>query len=103
MNIVEISKIIDKLQDVIADYYNITKYDLKSKSLKPNICHARHIGMYLSKIITNSPYPKIGLEFGGRDPQTAKYSYTKILTSLEDDEVLNNEIKEILGKYEAVK
>lgn len=74
---------IQKIQQVVADYYNITVDDLKSKKRKASIAFPRQVAIYLCRTLTDESFPKIGIQFGGRDHSTIMHSVDKI----------NNEIK----------
>lgn len=89
---------ISKIQKAVADYYNITVSDLKSKKKTSNIAKPRHIAIYLCRVETDEGLSRIGLEFGGRDHSTISASYDKITNDLKFDEKLNNAIKEIKNK-----
>lgn len=69
---------IQKIQQVVAEYYNITVEDLKSKKRKASIAFPRQIAVYLCRKMTNESLPKIGIQFGGRDHTTIMHSVDKI-------------------------
>ena len=69
---------IQKIQQVVAEYYNITVDDLKSKKRKASIAFPRQIAVYLCRKMTNESLPKIGIQFGGRDHTTIMHSVDKI-------------------------
>ncbi|MBE6148774.1 MAG: chromosomal replication initiator protein DnaA [Firmicutes bacterium] len=89
---------ITKIQKVVADYFNITVADLKSKKKTSNIAKPRHIAIYLCRVETDEGLARIGLEFGGRDHSTISASYDKITNDLKIDEKLNTIVKEIKNK-----
>lgn len=89
---------ISKIQKAVADYFNITVNDLKSKKKTSNIAKPRHIAIYLCRVETEEGLARIGLEFGGRDHSTVSASYDKITNELKTDEKLNNTLKEIKNK-----
>ena len=89
---------INKIQKVVADYFNITVADLKSKKKTSNIAKPRHIAIYLCRVETDEGLARIGLEFGGRDHSTISASYDKITNDLKIDEKLNTMVKEIKNK-----
>lgn len=74
---------IQKIQQVVCEYYNITIDDLKSKKRKASITFPRQVAIYLCRTLTDESLPKIGIQFGGRDHTTIMHSVDKI----------NNEIK----------
>lgn len=69
---------IQKIQQVVAEYYNITVEDLKSKKRKASIAFPRQIAIYLCRTMTDESFPKIGIQFGGRDHSTVMHSVDKI-------------------------
>ncbi|MBE6155585.1 MAG: chromosomal replication initiator protein DnaA [Firmicutes bacterium] len=89
---------ISKIQKIVADYFNITIADLKSKKKTGNIAKPRHIAIYLCRVETDEGLARIGLEFGGRDHSTISASYDKITNELKTDEKLNTIVKEIKNK-----
>lgn len=69
---------VKKIIDTVADYYGLTKHQILSKSRTKNISNARHIAIYLARIMLDLPYKKIGQEFGGRDHSTIINSCEKV-------------------------
>ncbi len=69
---------IQKIQQIVADYYNITVEDLKSKKRKASIAFPRQVAIYLCRTTTEESFPKIGIQFGGRDHSTIMHSVDKI-------------------------
>ena len=89
---------ISKIQNAVADYFNISVSDLKSKKKTANIAKPRHIAMYLCRVDTEEGLARIGLEFGGRDHSTVSAALDKITSELKNDAKLNLVIKEIESK-----
>lgn len=89
---------IQNIQKVVADFYNITIDDLKGKKRSVNIAYPRQIGMYLSRMLTDETFPRIGLEFGGRDHSTVIHACDKIESDLKNNKKLELEINEIKNK-----
>ncbi|MFA7688944.1 MAG: chromosomal replication initiator protein DnaA [Bacilli bacterium] len=83
---------IQKIQRIVAEYYNVSVDDLKSKRRLNSITLPRQIAMYLSRILTDESYPRIGLEFGGKDHSTVIHSFEKIKKELKG----NNQLKEVI-------
>ena len=73
---------IQKIQQVVAENYNITVEDLKSKKRKASIAFPRQIAIYLCRTMTDESFPKIGIQFGGRDHSTVMHSVDKIETEI---------------------
>lgn len=89
---------ISKIQKVVADYFNITVADLKSKKKTANIAKPRHIAIYLCRNETDETLARIGLEFGGKDHSTISASIDKISNELKIDTRLNEIVNEIKNK-----
>ena len=93
-NIYSISNI-TVVQKAVADYYGITVEALKGKKKSKNIAYPRMLGMYMARIMTNESFPRIGLEFGGRDHSTVIHACDKIEEDLKDNKQLQEIINEI--------
>lgn len=89
---------ISNIQKAVADYYHITVDDLKGKKRSANIANPRMIGMYLARMLTEETFPRIGLEFGGRDHSTVIHACDKITSDLKNNKKLEMEINEIKNK-----
>jgi len=86
---------IENIQKAVSDYYNITVDDLKGKKKSAKITFPRHVAMYLSRMLTDESFPRIGLEFGGRDHSTVIHSINKIDTELKTNMELKKAIDDI--------
>ena len=88
---------VTKIQKAVADYYNLTIDNLKSKKRTADINNARQIAMYICKMTTEETIEKIGLEFN-RDHATVIHACDKISEALKTDTNLQEQIKEIKNK-----
>ncbi len=86
---------VEKIQMHVAEYFNISVEDLKGKKRSKAISHPRAIAMYLSRILTEETYPRIGLEFGGKDHSTVIHAYEKISNEIRTNKQLDDIIIEI--------
>ncbi|MCR8612888.1 MAG: chromosomal replication initiator protein DnaA [Mycoplasma sp.] len=68
----------DRIIQVVADYYNLTKSNITGKSRKEEITQARHISMWLIRQITKLSYKNIGKQFSNRDHSTVLNAIEKI-------------------------
>lgn len=89
---------IQKIQRVVAEYYNVSVDDLKSKKRVATIAFPRQIAIYLSRLLTDESFPRIGMEFGGRDHSTVIHSCDKIDKEIKENKQLENIINEIKEK-----
>lgn len=96
-NIISKNKI-DKVIRIIADNYNITVEDLKSKKRLAKIAVPRQIGMYICRTHLKESLPKIGSEFGGKDHTTVMHSVDKISKEIQKDKALEEEINKLIAK-----
>lgn len=86
---------IEGIQKAVADYFKITIDDLKGKRKSANIAYPRMIAMYLSRLLTDENFNRIGLEFGGRDHSTVIHACDKIERDAKNNINLEKQLKEI--------
>ena len=87
---------VEFIQTTVANYYGISVDEMKSKKRSQNIAFARHLAMYLVRMLMDLALLKIGKEFGGRDHTTVIHACNKINEELEN----NPNFKEILIELE---
>ncbi len=76
---------INRIQRIVAEYYQVTVDDMKSKKRSANLTVPRQVAMYLCRVLTDESFPKIGIDFGGKDHSTVMHSVEKI-----ENEIKNN-------------
>jgi len=76
---------VEYVQKVVANYFNLTSEDIRSKKRSQNIVYPRQIAMYLCRKLLNISLPKIGVGFGGRDHSTVIHGCDKIAELIETD------------------
>jgi len=86
---------VERIQTLVADYYNVTLEDMKSKRRDKHIVFPRQVAMFLVREETPSSLPAIGKAFGGRDHTTALHLIEKIANELKEDERLRYEVTAI--------
>lgn len=86
---------IHKIQKTVAEFFQVTVEDLKSKKRSANLAFPRQVAMYLCRKLTNESFPKIGTEFGGKDHSTVMHSCEKIDKELKVNKELYNTIEKI--------
>ncbi|MEA2656478.1 MAG: chromosomal replication initiator protein [Chloroflexota bacterium] len=89
---------VERIQALVADYYNVTLEDMKGKRRDKHIVFPRQVAMFLVREETPSSLPAIGKAFGGRDHTTALHSIEKIANELKEDERLRYEVQAIREK-----
>ena len=86
---------IHRIQRIVAEYFQISVDDIKSKKRSANIAFPRQIAMYLCRSMTDESFPKIGIEFGGKDHSTIMYSVDKIEAEIKVNKDLANIIEKL--------
>ena len=90
---------IDTIQDLVADYFEVTVADLKSKSRKKELVYPRQVAMYFAKEFTNLSLKSIGYHFGGRDHSTVIHAIQTISDLMEQDEAVKETIQKIRSNF----
>ncbi len=88
----------EKIIEIIAKYYKLSKSEIQGKSRKKEIVLARHISMWMIRNITNLTYKEIGKIFKDRDHSTVMSSIEKIDYQLKVNEVVKDALKNIKEK-----
>lgn len=87
---------IKEIQKVVGDYYHVKMEDFTAKKRTKSIAFPRQVAMYLSRELTDSSFPKIGDEFGGRDHTTVLHAHEKISNMKENDIQFSSQLKEMI-------
>ena len=93
-----VSNDIASIQKAVADYYKLTVEVLKGKKRSANIAYPRMVAMYMCRTLTDQSFPRIGLEFGGKDHSTVIHAVDKITEDLKTNSQLKEIINEIKSK-----
>ncbi len=78
---------LDRVQKTVAEHFNISISDLKSKRRTKAIAYPRQIAMYLSRELTDCSFADIGEAFGGRDHSTVIHGTNKIDAQLAEEDI----------------
>ncbi len=81
--------------DEVEKYYHLPKGSLMTKKRSNDIAYPRHIAMYISRVILDESYAKIGDEFK-RDHSTVMNAVKKIKKMVTEDPELQEIIKELV-------
>lgn len=93
---------IEQVIALVANNYNISPEDIKSKKRLKKISVPRQIAMYICRIHLKESLPKIGSAFGGKDHTTVMHSVNRIKDELKKDKNLEIEISKIINKLNIV-
>ena len=83
---------------IVAGFYGVEHDDLLGSSREKRLAFPRQISMFLLRQELRLSYPAIGTELGGRDHTTAIHAHTKIVTQLQDNQRLRQEIEALKTK-----
>ncbi|MCQ2141849.1 MAG: chromosomal replication initiator protein DnaA [Bacteroidales bacterium] len=87
---------IDKVQDAVCDYFNITRDMLISPTRKRQVVQARQIAMYLCRtLVPNCSLSTIGSELGGKDHATVLHACTTVTDLMATDKVFKQYVSDI--------
>lgn len=87
---------IDLIQKKVANAFNISFSDMKSKKRAKNIALPRQVAMYLARNFTEYSTTEIGNEFGGKDHSTVIHAVTKIGKKCESEDAFKSRIDRII-------
>ena len=85
----------DVIIDKVADFFKISKSDIKSSKRTQNIVIAKQVAIYLCRELTSYSFPELGSFFGGKHHTTILHSYQKIKDQIIQDEVMKDYINKI--------
>lgn len=86
---------INRIQKIVAEHFQVSVDDLKSKKRSANLTFPRQVAMYLCRTLTDESFPKIGIDFGGKDHSTVMHSVEKIETEIKINKELYNLIEKL--------
>jgi chromosomal replication initiator protein len=88
---------IERIQEVVGDYFKLSTYDLKSQRRLKNVVMPRQIAMYLARTLTDNSLTMIADEFGGKDHTTVLHACKKIKSLIDKDVYLKNVVEKIIN------
>ncbi len=98
VNITQKVNSVEKIRDVVCEYFSLTVDAISTKSRKREVVQARQIAMYLSKQLTKNSLSSIGNTIGQRDHATVLHA-CKIVNDLMDcDKNFRTSVREIEEK-----
>ncbi len=86
---------LDRIQDVVCDYFNINRDMMLSKTRKREIVQARQIAMYLGRSLTKTSLAAIGAQIGGKDHATVLHACSTVSDLIETDRNFKQYVSDI--------
>ena len=87
---------IDLVQQLVANAYNVSVDDLKSKKRSAKIGVPRQIAMYICRTYLDESFARIGNAFGGKDHTTVMHSVDKIKKEINKNSTLADQIQKLI-------
>ena len=87
--------VIAQITAAVADSFQVTPVDLKSRKRDKETALARQVAMYLLKQETHYSMAEIGRALGGRNPSTVSHAYEKIVNNIGNSPYLKRSISDI--------
>jgi chromosomal replication initiator protein len=84
---------IDKIQQKVAEHFNIKLGEMTSDRRARAVVRPRQVAMYLAKQLTTRSLPQIGRKFGGRHETTVVYAAGKIEELMRTDPSLAEDVE----------
>lgn len=79
----------DDIQETVGARFHVKISDLKSRRRSKTLVHPRQIAMYLCRELTDSSYPEIGRQFGGKDHTTIIHACKQVIKAKDSDSALS--------------
>ena len=86
---------VEAVQKAVANHFSVRIADLKGPRRHKGISRPRMIAMYLSRELTGSSFPEIGLRFGGKDHSTVINACKRIASLEADDPELGSTLERL--------
>ncbi len=83
----------DDIQEAVCAKFHVKLTELKSRRRSKTLVQPRQIAMYLCRELTDSSYPEIGRQFGGKDHTTIIHACRQVAKAREADAVLQTTIE----------
>lgn len=92
----------ERVVDIVAKYYNLTRTELQSKSRRKDIVLARHISMWLIRDMLGFTYKEIGNFFKGRDHSTVITAIERIDNQMKVNDLIKSTLIKLKRKIEFI-
>jgi len=98
VNITRKVNTVEKIRDVVCEYFSLSIDAISTKSRKREVVQARQIAMYLSKQMTKSSLSSIGNTIGQRDHATVLHACKIVNDLMDSDKNFRSSVREIEEK-----
>lgn len=84
---------VDHIQRVVEKYYDVAHGDLIGSKRNKELMEARHVGIWLTRELTDNTLAEIGKKFGGRTHATVKHSIAWVDDYKKRDRIFHDRIE----------
>lgn len=88
---------VEEIQQRVAEGFGVSRAELVGSSRAATPLRARQVAIFLTRDLTDLSLPQIGRLYGGRDHTTVLNSLRRVEASLDEDQELAEEIRELRG------
>ncbi len=91
----------EQVVKTVADRFQLKVADLKSKRRTRTVVFPRQLAMYLCRTLTDSSFPEIGRQFGGKDHSTVIHAVKQINERIHQDPQLKATVDTLIKAIRA--
>jgi chromosomal replication initiator protein len=84
---------VDQIQRQVEKYYDVAHDDLIGSKRNKELMEARHVGIWLTRELTDNTLAEIGKKFGGRTHATVKHSIAWVDDFRKRDRIFHDRIE----------
>ncbi|MDO4403601.1 MAG: DnaA/Hda family protein [Atopobiaceae bacterium] len=84
---------VDHIQKLVEKYYDVAHADLIGSKRNKELMEARHVGIWLTRELTDNTLAEIGKKFGGRTHATVKHSIAWVDDYKKRDRIFHDRIE----------
>ena len=88
---------IEKIKEIISNYFNINVKELSGPSRKQEYVYARQLTVYILKTKYNQTLTSIGSALGGRDHATISHAFDKIQDAINSDPNIKEDVDNLIS------
>ena len=84
---------VGQIQKAVETYYDVSHSDLVGSKRNKELMEPRHVGIWLSRELTDNTLADIGKKFGGRTHATVKHSISWVDATLKEDRIFLDRVE----------
>ena len=84
---------IEQIQKAVETYYDVAHSDLVGSKRNKELMEPRHVGIWLTRELTDNTLADIGKKFGGRSHATVKHSIYWVEKTMKEDRIFQDKVQ----------